>query len=184
MKILHVITSLYTGGAEKLIVDLLPRFREMGNEVELLLFDGTETPFYHELSNVGITIHHLSIGGNVYNPLNILRLKKFLKQYDIIHTHNTACQYYIALAKSLSHSVCHLVTTEHNTTNRRRGIPFFKHIDRFIYNQYERIIAIAPSTADNLKNFVVTCPKIEVIYNGIDISKYNTNPPAAITTEM
>ena len=26
MKILHVITTLYTGGAEKLMVDLLPRY--------------------------------------------------------------------------------------------------------------------------------------------------------------
>ena len=79
MKILHVITSLRTGGAEKLMVDLLPRLRDLGNDVELLLFDGTLTPFYEELENMGITIHHLAIGGNVYNPLNIFRLRKYLK---------------------------------------------------------------------------------------------------------
>ena len=49
MKMLHVITSLHTGGAEKLMVDLLPRLRTLGNDVELLLFDGTRTPFYDEL---------------------------------------------------------------------------------------------------------------------------------------
>ena len=47
MKILHIITSLRTGGAEKLLVDLLPAFKSMGHTVELLLFDGTITPFYH-----------------------------------------------------------------------------------------------------------------------------------------
>ena len=45
MKILHVITSLRTGGAEKLMVDLLPRLKAKGLDVELLLFDGTGTPF-------------------------------------------------------------------------------------------------------------------------------------------
>ena len=56
MKILHIITSLQTGGAEKLMVDLLPRLRDMGNEVELLLFDGTRTAFYDELESFGINI--------------------------------------------------------------------------------------------------------------------------------
>ena len=68
MRILHVITSLRTGGAEKLMVDLLPRLRDLGNDVELLLFDGTRTLFYEELENTGIKIHTLSVGGNVYNP--------------------------------------------------------------------------------------------------------------------
>ena len=42
MKILHVITSLYTGGAEKLMVNLLPRLKERGDDVDLLLFDGAK----------------------------------------------------------------------------------------------------------------------------------------------
>ena len=69
MKILHVITSLQTGGAEKLMVDLLPRLCTFGNDVELLLFDGTRTPFYSELEQTGIKIHHFTKGGNVYNPV-------------------------------------------------------------------------------------------------------------------
>ena len=39
MKILHVITSLRTGGAEKLMVDLLPRMKERGHEVDLCVFN-------------------------------------------------------------------------------------------------------------------------------------------------
>ena len=46
MKILHVITTLYTGGAEKLMVDLLPRMKQAGHKVELCVFDGTRTPFF------------------------------------------------------------------------------------------------------------------------------------------
>ena len=44
MKILHVITTLDIGGAERLMVDLLPRINKE-NIVDLLLFNGMETPF-------------------------------------------------------------------------------------------------------------------------------------------
>lgn len=74
MKILHVITSLRTGGAEHLMVDLLPRLREYGHTVELLLFDGTCTPFYKQLKEKGIKIHVLAIGkNNMHNPLLLFK---------------------------------------------------------------------------------------------------------------
>ena len=174
MKILHVITSLRTGGAEKLMVDLLPRLRDLGNNVELLLFDGTRTPFYDELKKKGIRIHHLAIGGNVYNPLNIFRLRKYIKNYDIIHTHNTACQYFVPLAKILARTKCKLFTTEHNTFNRRRKILGWKYIDKFIYNQYKSIISISEKATENLRSFIGNRYKIRTIENGVDLSAFNS----------
>ena len=56
MKILHVITSLRTGGAEKLMVDMLPRMKALGVEVDLCVFDGVRTPFYEELEKKGVKI--------------------------------------------------------------------------------------------------------------------------------
>ena len=177
MKMLHVITSLHTGGAEKLMVDLLPRLRTLGNDVELLLFDGTRTPFYDELEKTGIKIHHLSIGGNVYNPLNIIRLMKYIRKYDIFHTHNTACQYFVPLAKLLVCAKCKLFTTEHNTFNRRRKYVLFKVIDKFIYKRYHGIISISEKATDNLKQFIGNKFRVNTIENGIDISKYSCIKP-------
>ena len=45
MKILHVITSLRTGGTERLMVDILPRLKNNGIDVDLCVFDGLDTPF-------------------------------------------------------------------------------------------------------------------------------------------
>lgn len=172
MKILHVITSLRSGGAEKLMIDLLPRLRDLGNDVELLLFDGTKTPFYEELEKTGIKIHHLSIGGNVYNPLNIIQLIKYIRQFDIIHTHNTACQYFVPLAKILSRAICKLFTTEHSTNNRRRQYKFFKYIDKFIYSRYKFIISISEKATNSLAHFVGNKDNITTVENGIDLSKF------------
>lgn len=174
MKILHVITSLHTGGAEKLMVDLLPRLRNLSNEVEILLFDGTSTSFYQDLESAGIKIHHLSIGGNVYNPLNIFRLKKYLIKYDIIHTHNTACQYYVALAAKLFNCTARLLTTEHNTNNRRRNIAGFRYIDRLIYKQYNNVISVSQKVGENLQHYIGSNVSGIVIQNGIDLSLYKS----------
>ena len=172
MKILHIITSLRTGGAEKLMVDLLPRLRDFGNEVELLLFDGTRTPFYDELEKVDVKIHHLAIGGNVYNPLNIFRLMKYLKDYDIVHTHNTACQYFVPLAKILSVTKCKLFTTEHSTNNRRRQYKLFKYLDKFIYSRYKYIISISDKATNSLNHFIGNKDNIITFENGVDLSKF------------
>ena len=79
MKLLHVITSLRTGGAEKLMVDLLPMLRDLGNDVELLLFDGVRTEFMEQLERSGIKILISKGGGSVYNPINILYLQLCIK---------------------------------------------------------------------------------------------------------
>ena len=170
MRILHIITSLRTGGAEKLMVDLLPRLRDFGNDVELLLFDGTRTLFYEELENTGIKIHTLSVGGNVYNPLNILRLRKYLNKYDIVHTHNTACQLFVAICSMLCSVVYY--TTEHNTTNRRRDWWWYKSIDKWMYTRYNKIICISDQALKSLEDFHGKNDKNIVIYNGINLDKY------------
>lgn len=171
MKILHVITSLRTGGAEKLMVDLLPRLRDEGHEVELLIFDGTDTPFRREVEAVGIKVHNLGIGGSVYSPMRLLKLIPFLRKYDLVHTHNTAPQLFAAIG-SIVCSVA-LCTTEHNTSNRRRGWMCYAVIDRWMYNRYQNVICISQKAEDNLREYIGHCKaNICTINNGVDIAKY------------
>ena len=185
MKILHVITSLRTGGAEKLMVDLLPRLRDLGNEVELLVFDGIRTPFYEQLEAEGIKIHALRIGGSVYNPLNIFKLTPYLKKFDIVHTHNTAPQLFTAIAHKFC-SNCRLITTEHSTNNRRRSIKLFSFIDKWMYKQYDHIICISNIAETSLKNYLKgRIDNISTINNGVDISKYmNAEPNQEILNQF
>ena len=179
MRILHVITSLETGGAERLMVELLPLLLEASNVVELLLFDGKETHLKHELQQKGVIIHELSkkgrvnkLFGGVYNPLNIIKLRRFLRNYDILHTHNTACQLYVPIAKLITGSKSTLITTEHNSTNRRRSMDWFKPIDKWMYRQYNAIICIADQTRVNLENHIGNQSKMITIYNGVNLAKY------------
>lgn len=171
MRILHVITSLHIGGAERLMTILLPRLRDLGNEVELLAFDGTRTAFTDVLERRGIKIHSLK-SKNVYSPSNILKLRTFIGRYDIIHTHNTACQLFVPIAKMLFlQKKTLLFTTEHSTSNRRRSKKWLKLLDKWMYRQYEKVVCIGESTEINLLNYLGNrVAKTCVIHNGIELS--------------
>ena len=169
MRILHVITTLYTGGAEKLMVDLLPRMKQAGHEVELCVFDGTRTPFFEQLERGGIKINWFHKRGNVYNPLNIYRLWRLMcKGWDIVHTHNTAPQFFAALANVFCEIT--LVTTEHNTTNRRRDKVYLKFVDNWMYSRYSQIICISDQAEKNYRKYLgdEKAGNVCTIYNGID----------------
>lgn len=173
MRILHVITSLQTGGAEHLLVDLLPLLREDGrNAVELLVFNGEPTPFMEVLNAKGIPIHQLSMRKNVYNPLNIFKLMRFIGEYDIIHTHNTACQLFTPISTLLSCKFRTLVTTEHSSNNRRRNLKWCKPIDSWMYNQYAAVVCIADQPRRNLEDYIGVKNNIFTILNGVDVSRF------------
>lgn len=172
MKILQVITTLRAGGAEKLLADMVPLFCKHGYQVDVLVFDGVDSFFKQKLQEAGVQVYQLGYNCSVYNPIFIVKLIGFIKSYDVVHTHNTVCQYFVALAKYISLSRVKLVTTEHNTTNRRRKICWFKLIDKFIYRQYEAIICASDKISENLIQYLGCKLTIYTIYNGICLSYY------------
>ena len=175
MKILQVITSLSTGGAEKLISEITPMLRDKGHQVDVLAFDGADTAFKKALTDKGIKVYSFGKGCNVYNPIFIFRLAKMMKNYDIVHTHNTAPQLFAAIGSVLCSVV--LCTTEHNTSNRRRDWKWYAPLDRWMYSRYKRIISISPATTEELKKHVQINIPIITIPNGIDVKKYSSASP-------
>lgn len=175
MRILHIITSLWTGGAEKLMVDLLPRLKDHGHEVELLTFNGDRTAFREQLDEDGIKVYDLGCGAStssMYSPKNLFKIIPLLRRYDIVHTHNTAPQLFAAIAGLRSKSV--LVTTEHNTSNRRRGNRLLTMVDKWMYSRYNHVICISQKAEENLREHLGDCKtQISTINNGIDISKFS-----------
>jgi len=176
MQILHIINSLHIGGAEKLLVDSIPIYKQKGTDVDLLLLNGDETPFFKQLKDKNITIYNLTKKNikKIYNPLLIFFIIPYLKKYDIIHVHLFPALYWVALAKWLSRSNTKLIFTEHSTNNRRitkKGI--WQVLDRFIYKQYYRIVTITSEVNVIIKAHLSDkSNKLKVINSGIDITQY------------
>jgi len=142
MRILRVINSLKTGGAERSIVSNVPVHMLNGYQMDVLLLNGEVTYFFNELQQKGVTIYSLGSGNNIYNPLLIFKLLKYVCRYDIIHVHLFPSIYWVAIAKILSFSRVKLVMTEHSTDNRRRHFAFFIKIIKKLYLFLKQLLLI------------------------------------------
>lgn len=178
MRILHIITSLRAGGAEKLLLESIPMYVEEGIIVDLLLLDGEDSIFLQSLKKLNIcNIYTFNI--SIYNPLLIFKIRRYLKKYDIVHVHLFPTLYWVSLAKYLSKSISKLVYTEHNTYNKRRNKIWLRPLEKFIYQKYNKIICISEKTKENLKKWLgdIDNRKYLVVNNGINLERYNRAIP-------
>lgn len=185
MKIAHVINSLEKGGAEKLLTELIPALSVHGVEVILICLSQRADDYFLGLIKNSKNVNLILLESrNVYNPLNILKLRRVIKKHNVelVHAHLFPSFYFLPVSLLLSSNKPKLFYTEHSTSNNRRGNFIFRLIDRYIYKQYDKIICISNGTLTALR---VYQPKIssEVIYNGIDIKKLYHNKDAPITDE-
>jgi glycosyltransferase involved in cell wall biosynthesis len=178
MRIVHIINSLASGGAEKLLLDTIPIYRKKGIEVDLLVLNGTPSPFMQALKETGCcSIYSLGLK-SVYNPIQVFKLMPFLKRYDIAHVHLFPSQYWVVLAKLLSFSKIKLILTEHNSTNPRLENPFIAVIDRLFYRFYDKAVCVSNEISNTFKNYTgLRESKFIVIENGIDLKRiYDAQP--------
>ena len=177
MRILQVITSLEMGGAETLVVNLIPRLQALGNTVDLCIFNGKETPLTQRLRKESPKTKVYALGHGVYNPLYIFKLVKIMKNYDIVHAHNSSPQLFVAIASLFSHT--NLVSTEHNTSNQKRNWKWYRPIESWMYGRYDHVICISKIAEEKLREYmggewlVKSLNKyksITTINNGIDVN--------------
>lgn len=176
MKVLHVINSLGTGGAEKLLLDSIPLLNRSGITADVALLDNESYPFRNKLEELNCCEIHILSGRlkSVYNPLFIFKIIPFLYKYDIVHVHLFPAQYFVALAKILSSAKIKLIFTEHSTNNRRMGSPILRVFDKFIYRQYKKIVCISTKVKDVLMDKMkLPEQQLIVIENGINLAMIN-----------
>lgn len=173
MKILHVITSMGMGGAQRLLVDLIPLQKAKGNQVLVAcLFAYENRAFIDTIHSVGVEIVQL-----YYNRINllttILRLSKLMRKQDVVHVHLYPALYISAIASLFIHTP--LVWTEHSTSNSRRSKSWLRPIERWVYSKYNRLISISQQTQDNLISWIgQQAGRNVIINNGVDNKRFKS----------
>ena len=173
MKILHYINNLGSGGAEKLLTDILPLMVERGHVVHLAYSNNKANvkKFDEEIEKVGIVVFNFNM--SFYNPFQVLKLVQLLKKgkYDIVHAHLFPTQYWLAFASRIISSGTKLIKTEHSIHNRRMEFKIINPLEKWIYDRFDGLIAITHKVKENLSNWLKEENKIVVINNGVNISK-------------
>lgn len=116
MKVLHVITSLKPGGAERLLTELAPRMSAAGADVRVLSVT-SDMPLADVLERQSIGVRSLNCNATIYQANSVLgavrdvgkEIDRF--QPDVIHSHLYLADLIARLAAPRS---ARLITTLHN----------------------------------------------------------------------
>lgn len=173
-----MINDLRIGGAETLVRDLCPALRELGVEVEVAALAPSDSFLEAEIRAARVTAQ---LGPGVRSPQSALWLRSLASRFDLVHVHLWPAQLWAALG--IPRSVP-MVTTEHNTDNRRRHRPFpFRPLDALTYRRYERIIAVSRETARALGRWTpAAIPRTTVIENGLPLVRFRNATPMSRET--
>ena len=159
MKVLHIISSLETGGAQKLVGDLLPIMNKFPKiEASVAVFHLTNSHIESSLKLNGVNIINLDCIAK--SPKAIFKLIHIIKKYDIIHAHLFPINYLVAIANIFT----------------RKPIIF---TEKLIYSAYSKIGCISNATANSLSNWIgekIALHRIEIIENGIDLKIFQEEP--------
>nr|WP_034488259.1 glycosyltransferase [Actinomadura oligospora] len=177
-RVLHVITGLGLGGAERQLV-LLARHLPVQCEVATL---AGPTTLADELRDLGVPVHNLGMAHN--RDLTVLpRLVSLMRSggYDAVHTHlYRACLYGRVAARIAG--IGRVIATEHSLGDG--------HIEgrdttwpvRMLYRASERLgsatVAVSPTVERRLRDWGVPARRVVTIPNGLDPAAFAFDPVA------
>lgn len=187
MRALVVIDSLATGGAETLTCGFARAAAERDDlDLKLVLL----FPVYDEawrLEGTGVEISWLGMRGKRDIPAGAARLRREIAGYrpDVIHTHLFPADLVTALAVRRASCETSTVLTEHAESNRRRGIPGLRRLDRWIYAHFDTIVCVSPRVEQALHRWLsVTRGRTAVVTNAVEVPAEPWRPDAEFDSDL
>ncbi|WP_433476054.1 glycosyltransferase [Spirillospora sp. CA-142024] len=171
-RVLHVITGLEHGGAERQLA-LLLRHLPVSCEVATLTRTGT---LGAEIRRTGVPVHEIGMRGN-RDLAALPRLARLIRRgrYDVVHTHLYRACVYGRIAARMA-GTPRVIATEHSLGDGHiEGRPTTRGVQA-LYRATERLgsttVAVSPTVAARLRGWGVTPGRIVVIPNGIDAAAF------------
>jgi glycosyltransferase involved in cell wall biosynthesis len=175
-RVLHVITGLGYGGAERQL-PLLLRHLPMQCEVATLTHAGALGAV---LRREGIPVHEIGMRSNK----DLAALPKLIRlirrgRYDVVHTHLYRACVFGRIAARLA-GTPRVVATEHSLGDGQIEGRRTSWGVRALYRMTERLgtatVAVSPTVASRLRRWGVPAARIAVISNGIDAAAFAFDP--------
>jgi glycosyltransferase involved in cell wall biosynthesis len=173
LRILHLITRLPVGGAERLLVDVVrgldpARFESVVGCIQ------EKGELAAELEAAGFTVHCLERmrskrfdWGAIGDLAHLMRSQRI----DVVHSHLYHANLYGRVAAL--RAAVPAVASVHNTYTRLKL--HRRLINRFLSSRTARVIAVSEDVRNDLMRYDgIPAQKIAVIHNGIDVGRVHT----------
>ncbi|MEO6996630.1 MAG: glycosyltransferase [Terracoccus sp.] len=170
LRVVQVITSLPTGGAERQLELLVGRTHEQTTTIAL--YDGG--PVADSMRAAGHRVEVLGMQGwrRFVAPVRLARRLRRLRP-DVVHVHLLAAQLWGIPAARLAR-VKVVVSSEHSlmhdTIEGRPHTRWLRRLYRLLEAMTTRTVAVSATTAQRLRDWGVPAGKIVVSDNGIDFA--------------
>lgn len=171
--VLHLISSLEVGGAERLLLNLVKSCTETQSipQVVVVMNDRVDPKMASELNSIPVPVYYLDRPESSRNPRYIVDLRRIIKTHhvSVIHSHGRGSKYWSALCYFLDSNL-KLAHTLHHT---RIGM---NSVDVVFHNWVIDVtIAISPAVAKEARSLKIK--RVEQIENGVPTSLYRTVAP-------
>lgn len=183
MKVLHIIDTLARGGAERLLVMLLPELARQGHDVAIAV-RGAPYDLQPELEAAGVRVIHLP----KHHKWNLLAGVRYIAgampETDVLHAHLYFPAINTALVRLLGLSRAKTCVTFHNLAyagaNRDSlKLRFRKALARRLYPRgIDTKLAVSQAVADHYRDSL-SLEHVGVVYNPVDLSAVDAIPKMA-----
>ncbi len=173
-RVIHIITSLNFGGAERMLLDLTRGLKEEGYDVSVATVVGGGL-MVGDFSEAGVEVKIFRKRGKIGLGV-IWQICRYLRRERpaIVHTHLFGGDTWGRIAAILAR-VPVIISTEHNTNTDEGGMKRF--VKKFLSFFTKKIVAVSGAVKDySVSVDHIKIKKIEVIQNGIDVSQFANIP--------
>ncbi|MBI5394205.1 MAG: glycosyltransferase [Verrucomicrobia bacterium] len=170
-RVLHFITELNVGGAERLLAEVLPRLDRAKVEVQAAYLQG-DGPLAAELESRGVRTHALR-SPHKFSLWPAWRLARLLEreQIEILHTHLIQADILGFAAARLATTPL-VVSTKHNVRYYEGRQRWLRPLARQVEERLDAVVAVSKAVAAEYGH----ARRVEVIHNGVDVAKFAPSP--------
>lgn len=170
-RVLHFITELNVGGAERLLAEVLPRLDHAKVEAQVACLHG-EGPLAAELASHGVRVHLLK-SPHKFSLAPVWRLARLLERerIEILHTHLIQADI-IGFAAARLATTPRVVSTKHNVRYYDHRQRWLRPLARQIESRLDAVVAVSGAVAAEYGH----ARRVEVVHNGVDPAKFVPTP--------
>jgi glycosyltransferase involved in cell wall biosynthesis len=173
LEIIQLTPHFVRGGGEKIAVQLHEGLTQRGLNSTIIGFVDAPPPHFDKAYSLGQE--------NPYGIRTFIRLTKQLRVICgapgfkcLVHCHMTPAQLFGPYASYLCGRGAVLVTTEHSTSNRRRSMWGGRAFDHMLLAPFQGVACISEGVQKAVSGRIpYVASRSRVIYNGIDLSRFN-----------
>lgn len=175
MRILHLISSNGLFGAERVVIELSKSLKRMYKCAPIVgvikNMHNPHTEIADEAEACDIESVIFDCNGQ-FDAKPVSSIKKFIKinHIDIAHCHGYKSNIYGLLAAK---NKIPTITTNHNWLKSHWKLKVYCFLDGLWIRYFDRIVAVSDLVRDEMIGYKIPKDKIEVIDNGIDLSRFD-----------